>query len=122
MMMTIRVAGMDQALAKLDRIIDMLTEEKFQMAQIDDALTALKSQVTNLQSAEASAVALLNGIPQMIHDAVAQAQAAGATPQQVQAITDAANSIQQNASDLAAAVTANTPATPAPPAPPPATP
>ena len=88
------------------------------MAALDDKIAALTAEVANNTSVEKSAAALINGFAKQLADAVAAAQAAGATPAQLQSLTDLSTSLAANDSDLAAAVAANTPA--APPAPTPA--
>jgi hypothetical protein len=77
---------------------------------LDDALTQLQADVTSENTVIDSAVTLLNGIPAMIADAVAKATAAGATPAELQAVTDLSAAIQAKAQALSAAVVANTPA------------
>lgn len=68
-------------------------------------LTALTAQVQANTDAEASAIALLNGLS-------AQLAAVATDPAKV---SDLANSLKSSADALAAAVVANTPAAPAPP-------
>lgn len=82
-------------------------------ASIQEALTALTATVAAETAADKSAIALINGIPALIAQQVAAAQAAGATPAQLQGFTDLGNQLAGSAADLAAAVTANTPAAPA---------
>jgi uncharacterized protein (DUF3084 family) len=81
---------------------------------LDTSITALQAAVTAEETEEQSAIVLLNGIPQLIASAVAQAQAAGATPAELSSLTDLQTAITQNTAGLAAAVVANTPATSAP--------
>ena len=78
------------------------------MALIDDELTQLAAQVKSNTDAEASALAVINGIQAKITAAVAAATAAGATPAQLQAITDLQTALKTSADPLAAAVAANT--------------
>ena len=82
------------------------------MAQLDDQLTQLQADVTAENTVIDSAVTLLNGIPAMIAAAVATATAAGATPAELQAVTDLGTAIAAKTAVLSAAVAANTPATP----------
>ena len=102
---------------KLDRILATITqfrqEIKQLMAALDDKIAALQADVTAEQTVEQSAITLIQGIPALIADAVAKAQAAGATDAQLQALTDLGTSITNNAAALGAAVTAGTPAAPA---------
>jgi hypothetical protein len=101
-----------EILAKLDSI---QKGESTQMAELDDKIAALQADVAEESTVEQSAVKLINGIPALIAEAVAKAQAAGATPTQLQALTDLGTTLTTNATTLGAAVTANTLA--APPAP-----
>lgn len=87
------------------------------VTNLADEITQLQAAVAAEQTVEQSAVTLLNAIPGLIANAVAQAQAAGASPEQLQALTDLTNAVQAHASDLAAAVAANTPVPPPAPAP-----
>jgi hypothetical protein len=77
---------------------------------LDQQITALQTAVQNETSVEQSAITLINGIPKLIADAVAKAQAAGATPAELSALTALQSQIASNGTALAAAVTANTPA------------
>ena len=83
------------------------------MSQLDDQITALTTKVTNTSTVSASVLALCQGIPSLIAAAVAAALAAGATPTQLQAITDLGTSLDNSDSELAAAVLAGTPQAPA---------
>jgi chromosome segregation ATPase len=101
------------ALTRIERKIDLLTttlnQESKQMAKLDDDIAALQAEVAQETSVTESAIALLDGIPKMIADAVAAAQAAGATPEQLAAIEALSTSLQTQTTNLAAAVAANTP-------------
>lgn len=96
----------------LERLKHLQRQEAIAMAAIDDDLAALTAEVTNLTTVDASAVAALNGIGKIVSDAVAAALAAGATPAQLQAVTDAVAAIKAQNAALAAAVTANVPPVP----------
>jgi hypothetical protein len=89
--------------------------EKSAMSQMDEAVKKLTDDVAATRTAVDSAVVFANGVPKLIADAIAAAQAAGATPEQLQAITDAQTALEQQASDLGAAILANTPQAPAAP-------
>ncbi len=78
---------------------------------LDAAITQLQSDVTALQTIDASAIALINGIAAQVTAAVQAALAAGATPAELSAMSALDASLQANAAGLAAAVTANTPPT-----------
>lgn len=101
---------LDPTLETLVRKIDHMSAT---VSTLDADIAALQAAVAAEAAVEASAVVLLNGIPAMITDAVAAALAAGATPAQLQALTDLATAVSANSAPLAAAVAANTP-TPAP--------
>jgi len=77
---------------------------------LDAQITALAQDVANETAADQSAITLIKGIPGLIAAAIAKAQAAGATPAQLQAISDLGQALTSNASQLGAAVVANTPA------------
>lgn len=79
------------------------------MSKLDDQITALQTSTTGLKSAADGAINLLNSIKQMIADAVAAALAAGATPAELQAITDVGTALDTNTVALAKAVADNTP-------------
>jgi hypothetical protein len=102
---------------QLDRIECSIKFLGEQMAALDDALTALTAKVTAEDTVIDSAVTLIQGIPALISAAVTAALAQGATPAQLQAITDLGTTITAKSDALAAAVTANTPAAPPTPAP-----
>ena len=99
---------------KLDQVLELLNTNQKKtenlMAALDDKIAELKAAVAEETSVEQSAITLINGIPALIADAVSKAQAAGATPAQLQALTDLQTSIASNATGLQSAVTANTPA------------
>ena len=108
--------------AELDALLDrlasrlvlalspMFEQETKLMAQIDDEIATLTADVAALTTTTGSAVALIDGISAKITAAVDAALAAGATPAQLQAITDANTALQTQTAALAAAVSANTPA------------
>ena len=100
-------ARLEALVAQLEGLITRMEKA---MSQLDDDIAALTAEVAHLTSVDASAEALIAGIPQLITDAVNKALAAGATPQQLQALTDLTTAIKDQDDKLAAAVTANTPA------------
>lgn len=73
-------------------------------------ISALQSDVVAETSVNQSAVTLLQGLSSQLKTALAQAQAAGATPAQLSALNTVSTSLQSNTASLAAAVAANTPA------------
>ncbi len=80
------------------------------MATGNAAIDALAAQATSNESAEDSAVTVLNGIQARIDAAVAAALAGGATPAQLAAVVQISTDLKTHADALAAAVVANTPA------------
>lgn len=82
------------------------------MSQLDDKITALQASVTAESAVIDSAVTLIGGIQGQIQAAVAAALAAGATPAELQSLTDLGAAIDAKKTALAAAVAANTPAAP----------
>jgi uncharacterized coiled-coil protein SlyX len=102
---------------KLDYLSTMVADRtsrlERKMAELDDKIAALTADVAALTTVVESADAALNGIGDMIATAVAQALAAGATPAQLQALTDLESTLTATTASLAAAVAANTqPVTP----------
>jgi lysozyme len=103
-----------------------IQQELSAMSGTTDSITAelqnLQQTVANASGVEQSAMNLIQGIPALIQAAVQQAQANGATPQQLQAFADLNTQLQQNTQTLADAVAQQQPApAPAPaPAPTPA--
>jgi len=77
---------------------------------VQEAVDDLTAKVARLTTVDESAVALIKGFPALIAAAVAAAQAAGATPAQLQAFTDLSQKITEDTDVLAGAVTEGTPA------------
>jgi hypothetical protein len=94
----------------LGLILRALKQEVQTMSQVDDDLSELKDDVAELTTVDQSAIALINGIQGQIAAAVAAAQAAGATPAQLQSLSDLHTAISAQKDAMAAAVAANTPA------------
>ena len=84
------------------------------MSQMDDAIAALTTSVATLTTVDQSAIALIQGFGAQIQAAVDAALAAGATPVQLQAVTDLKVAIDTQDDALAAAVVAGTPVAPTP--------
>jgi hypothetical protein len=81
------------------------------MAKKTDAtLEDLKTKISNATTVEDSAKQLIDGFGQRLSDAVAQAQANGATPEELAPVTDLATALQTESDALQASVVANTPA------------
>lgn len=77
-----------------------------------EILDALAAQVEKNKTVEGSAAVLINGFSARLQAAVDAALANGATAEQLAPITDEVTALNSSATDLAAAVAANTPATP----------
>jgi hypothetical protein len=95
---------------KLDALDTTIIQEKKQMAAIDDALDTLTAQVAQNTTVIGSAKVLINGFAAQLASAIAAAQAAGATPVQLQKMTDLQTAVKASDDDLAAAVAQGTPA------------
>ena len=80
------------------------------MAVIDDSITALQADVTAQTTVLTSVQTFTAGIPAMIQTAVNSALAQGATPAQLQALTDLKTGLETNTAGFAAAIVAGTPA------------
>lgn len=78
------------------------------MSQMSDAVTQLTKDVADMRGEVNSAVAFAKGVPDLIAKATADAQAAGATPAQLQSLTDLHTSLASEVADLHAAFTTNT--------------
>lgn len=91
----------------LQVITAKLNLEISEMAQIDDELAKLTSDVAAERGVVDSAVTLISGFSAKLDAAVAEAKAAGATPEQLQAITDLSTAVTAQSADLGAAVAAN---------------
>lgn len=81
----------------------LITIAEALMATIQDLITKVASEST----VDDSIITLLNGISQQLKDALA----AGGSPAQIQAVSDA---LDANIAKIQAAVTANTPVAPTP--------
>lgn len=95
-------------------ILAAIASLKDEIMALADNITQLQADVAQLTTVDASAEALINGFAAQLVAAVAAAQAAGASPAQLQALTDLSTAIETQSSGLAAAVSANTPTPPAP--------
>lgn len=92
------------------RIVALVTEGNAKMSDMDDRIAALTASSGRLTGLVESAISVINGINQMVKDAVDAALAAGATPAQLQAVTDVTTGLDQEGDKLAAAIPAGTPA------------
>jgi hypothetical protein len=80
---------------------------------LDSEIAQLTSDVTQQTSVIGSLQTFVAGIPGLIATAVADAQAAGATPTELASLTTLGNLITQNSDNITAAITTGTPVTPA---------
>ena len=94
--------------AKLKALEDKITKMEKKMAQLDDAITALTAKVTLCETEIDGATTFINGVPALIKTAVDAALALGATPAQLQALTDLGNGLAAKGAVIAAAVVAGT--------------
>lgn len=105
-----------ERLARVERLLELLlVGMRIEMSALDD----LKAQVTANTNIEGSAIALIQGMAQKLHDVEQQLQANGSD---VTALAALRTELNDSATALAVAITANTaptaPATPAPSTPP----
>jgi len=105
---------MEQAENNNRVVLERLTQIERKIMALQDNITALQTEVANNTSVESSAVTLIQGLATQLAAALATASAAGATPAQLQSLTDLQTTLTANDAALAAAVTANTPVTPTP--------
>jgi ABC-type transporter Mla MlaB component len=80
------------------------------MSALDDAIAQLQADVANLTTVDQSAMALITGFATQLAAAVAAAAAAGASPAQLQSLTDLHTAIVAQDDALAGAVASGTPA------------
>lgn len=106
------VAKLDLLACKVECLTRQVINLEKLVSQLDDKITALQGTVSGLTTVVSSAVALISGIGQQITDAVNAALAAGATPVQLQGLTDLTVSLDAQKQALADAVAANTPPSP----------
>jgi len=99
---------LDQVVSLLQQLRQDVSIMSGTVSNLDTAITALTAQVQAQTDVDAAAMTMIQGIPAMIATAVAAAQAAGATPAQLQAITDLGTKLDAASGPLSAAVTANT--------------
>lgn len=80
------------------------------MSQLDDAIEALRVKVEENTTEAGSAIAYIKGVPDLVAAAVAEALAAGATPEQLTALTNLQTKIGDETQAFIDAVPVNTPA------------
>lgn len=100
--------------AYLPLILRANIHEENQMTALSDAIAKLQSDVAAESSVVDSAEALLVGIKAALDKAIADAANAGASPADLQALSDLSASVGAKTAELSASVAANTPAAPAP--------
>jgi predicted nucleic acid-binding Zn-ribbon protein len=96
---------MQQTLARIEAAT---IEENRRMTALETAIDLLTKQVAANTSQIASASTLIKGLHQQLVDAIAAAQAAGATPGQLAQLNALQAAIKQSDDDLAAAVVEGT--------------
>lgn len=88
----------------VDKLKQEVTQMNANFSSLAEAIMGLQTDVANETTVITGAVTLINGIPALIAAAVAAAQAAGATPAQLQAFDDLSTTLESKAQELAAAV------------------
>lgn len=97
------------ALAIVETVRSVLPLENLTMkSALDQAIADLTETVTAQTSVIESAVTFINGVPALIQKAHDDAVAAGATPQQLGAVSALAQNLKDESAKLQAALTANT--------------
>lgn len=91
---------------QLGKVFQLTKQEATTLTELEDKVTALEQKVSAESDVITSSETLLNGLSQMLKDALAAGNPA-AVVARLQAISD---SVDAKTSELAAAVTANTPA------------
>jgi hypothetical protein len=111
---TATLLRIEEILLRLEKLTEFQIRtqqgEVKQMAVIDDSITALQADVTAQTTVLTSVQTFTAGIPAMIQTAVNSALAQGATPAQLQALTDLKTGLEANTAGFAAAIVAGTPA------------
>lgn len=100
--------------AQMAQVLSALAKEGQLMAKLDDDIADLQTKATNLTNAVDAAETVINGIGAQITAAVDAALAAGATDEQLAAITAVSTALDAKATELANAIAAGTPAAPTP--------
>ncbi len=101
--------ALDASTSRIQVELDAITARiKAMSATMQTAIDSLTQQVAAETTVNASAVTLINGFAARLQTAIDAATAAGASPAQVQALTDLAASVETNTASLSAAVASNT--------------
>lgn len=115
---TIRFDKIDRELAGLrasvnaqaDLLVVLRRNQNTMSDSIQTRLDTLTREVAELDEVKAAVAAFVAGVPDMIREAVAQAQTAGATAEQLAAFDALNTALDQKAHEIADAVAKNTPA------------
>lgn len=97
-------SSVDALTRAVNALIPKVTVMSGTVTALDTKLADLTAKVQANTSTTESAVMALTAIPQMIQEAVDKAMAAGATAEELQAVTDLSDAITKNTSTLAAAI------------------
>lgn len=92
----------------LSRLLPLFARITHQMSQMDDQLAHEAEEVAKLTDVVASATSVMNSFGAKLQAAVDAALAAGATPAQLQAVSDLTAAIDSNKDALAAAIASQT--------------
>jgi hypothetical protein len=108
-------------LKKLDIISGQLSyltwltsKEMTKVTQLDDSIAVLQQDIANETAIDQKVLKLINGISQQVQTAVQNALAAGATPDELKALSDLHTTLQSEAAALVQAVAAQDPNPPTP--------
>lgn len=96
------------------RILEEMKGLKMADQAIEQGLTDLGTDVEGLTTVVGSAEALISGFAQQLADAIQAAKDAGASPEQIQKLSDLHSALSSKTAELAAAVAAATPGQPDP--------
>lgn len=96
--------------AQADAIILLERDVNRMSGALQSRLDTLTQEVSELDEVKASVAAFVAGVPDMIREAVAQAQSAGATAEQLAAFDALNTALDAKAHEIASAVAKNTPA------------
>ncbi len=94
--------------ALLTRILDAVTRLENNLSLLSDAITNLTAKVAEEKTEIDSAIVFIKGVPALIDAAVAKALEAGATPEQLQALTDLSTGITDETGKLTVALATGT--------------
>lgn len=98
--------------AKLDALAVLITQGITRMSATDDIIAKLQSDIAALATENTVVIGLLNNLSAQLTAALAAASAAGATPGQLDLLTQLSQTIETQTASLNTAVTADTPTPP----------